>query len=329
MEKGSHNEELIVRYLLGDLSDDEQQRLEDRAFSERRYIQEIVAVEDDLIDDYIRGSLSERERRQFEDRFLASHERRQKVAFASALAKIASLSTAAATAHPPVTARRPSSWWDSFIGIIRDANPTVKLSMAAASLAIVIGIPWSLAQRAKLHGEIERLQAEHHAEQARQANLERQISDEQARSAELTERLQREREQREMDEERTRPHKGRSQPAPPQIASLILWPGISRSENKSQQLVIPRAARLTHLQIVFEREDEYQGFRVEIRTAQGREVWVRDNLRPRQSQAGRVVDLIVPQSAFRTGRYELILKGVIDHQVYEDVRYYYLDVLKK
>jgi len=60
------NEVLIVRYLLGDLSEQEQVDIEDRAFSDAPYLQNILAVEADLIDEYVRGGFHENERRQFE-----------------------------------------------------------------------------------------------------------------------------------------------------------------------------------------------------------------------------------------------------------------------
>jgi anti-sigma factor RsiW len=79
------SEELIVRYLLGDLPEEKQSEIEDRAFQDQPYLQRILAVESDLIDEYVQGELSDSTRRQFETRFLASAERRRKVQFAKAL----------------------------------------------------------------------------------------------------------------------------------------------------------------------------------------------------------------------------------------------------
>ena len=93
--------------------------------------------------------------------------------------------------------------------------------------------------------------------------------------------------------------------------------------------IVGKAARMVRLQIGIEREDEYQSFRVEIRTAQGQEVWTRDNLHARQSRAGRIINLIVPGRIFGDDRYELTLKGVTDGQNIEDLRYYFFDALKK
>src|SRR5215211_4416745 len=88
MKDDSINEGLIVEYLLGDLPEEKQSEIEDRAFQDEQYLQGILAAESDLIDEYVRGELSDSARRQFESRFLASAERRRKVEFARALASV-------------------------------------------------------------------------------------------------------------------------------------------------------------------------------------------------------------------------------------------------
>jgi anti-sigma-K factor RskA len=89
MRDDSSSDALVTRYLLGDLSEEDQAKIEGRAFRDRQYLLEIEAVECDLIDDYVRGALSEGQRRQFEDRFLRSAERRRKLKFAKALETVA------------------------------------------------------------------------------------------------------------------------------------------------------------------------------------------------------------------------------------------------
>lgn len=88
MRHDPFGEDLIVQYLLGDLPEQMQSEIEDRAFQDRRYLQRILAAESDLIDEYARGELSDSARRQFESRFLGSAERRRKVEFAKALVKV-------------------------------------------------------------------------------------------------------------------------------------------------------------------------------------------------------------------------------------------------
>src|SRR5215831_11201699 len=93
---------LLHNYLLGNLSEEEQVRVEDRAFADPRYLEAVEAAEADLIDAYVRGELPQSDRRQFESRFLTSPQRRNKIEFARALAAV----TAELEPRPPVAARR-------------------------------------------------------------------------------------------------------------------------------------------------------------------------------------------------------------------------------
>jgi len=89
MRSERDDEKLMVQYLLGNLSVEEQVRIEDRAFSDSNYMGALEAAEADLIDAYVRDELSQSERRRFERRFLISPQRRSKVEFARDLARIA------------------------------------------------------------------------------------------------------------------------------------------------------------------------------------------------------------------------------------------------
>ena len=82
------SEALLIRYLLGDLPEEEQVPIEERAFLDEQYRRSVQAVESDLIDEYVHGRLNGRELEQFESRFLVSAERRRKVEFARALAVV-------------------------------------------------------------------------------------------------------------------------------------------------------------------------------------------------------------------------------------------------
>jgi hypothetical protein len=82
------SEGLIVRYLLGDLPEEMQSKIEARAFQDRQVLQYILAVESDLIDQYVRGELMDSTHSQFESRFLASDKRRRKIEFAKALMRV-------------------------------------------------------------------------------------------------------------------------------------------------------------------------------------------------------------------------------------------------
>jgi hypothetical protein len=332
MRDDAFSEEVIVLYLLGDLPEEKQVEIEDRAFRDREYLQNIEAVEKDLIDEYVRGELTGSERIQFEDRFLRSAERRRKVEFARALASVTpEFAVIEKKAHPVIA---PAYWQDTFRAFLRGLGPAAKFSMAAAALLVIIGVSWLALESIRLRAELADLRAAQQLRERQEGELQQQIADERARSLDLSARLQREQQQREHSEEPARElerklDESATQLSQSAIVSLALAPGISRSGGARPKLVVPQTARRVRLQIGIEPEDEYKSFRVELRAQGGREVWTAANLSARRVRAGRAVILNLPASVLSAGVYELALKGVIDDRRLEEVGYYYLDVLKK
>src|SRR5262249_45007851 len=272
--------------------------------------------------------LSDSERLRFERRFLASAERQRKVEFARALANVIPKATAEDATRPAISSA-PASWWNSFITSLRGLNPAFKFSMAAAALTLVIGVPWLIAEAVRLRAQVAQLQAERQTLRRQEEILRQQADGERARGEDLAGQLRREQDRSEELARQLERDQSRERGAGfSLIASVFLPPGIPRGAAERPKLVVPQAAGVARLQIGLEREDDYKSFRVEIRTAQGQEVWTQGNLRPRQSRAGRVVNLVIPGSVLSAGEYELALKGVIDNQNTEDVRYYYFDTLK-
>src|SRR5215475_6189823 len=163
---GSFDETVVVRYLVGDMPEETQVRIEDRAFSDPAYLQAIEAVEADLIDDYVHGQLTAVEKRQFEDRFLASPERRKKVEFSKALVRVIDESREPQTQAAPVYQTR-RSWRETLADAFRGRVPAFQLSMAALALLLVAVLSRQLALNSSLRGSIGKLQAEQRAEQDR------------------------------------------------------------------------------------------------------------------------------------------------------------------
>ena len=87
MEEDLTQEKELRRYLLGELSLEEQVLIEQRLFLESEYAELAQAVEDDLIDDYVRNDLPANEHAQFETHFLTQPEHVEDVKIAEALNK--------------------------------------------------------------------------------------------------------------------------------------------------------------------------------------------------------------------------------------------------
>src|SRR5262245_34616139 len=76
---------LIRKYLLGDVTQDEQRRVEGHLMGDDEYFNLLCRTETDLMDEYVRGVLSPQDRIRFERHFMSAPERRESVAFAEVL----------------------------------------------------------------------------------------------------------------------------------------------------------------------------------------------------------------------------------------------------
>lgn len=79
------NEELAKRFLLGQLSPEEQGRIEELAFTDPQSFAFLEAAEDDLIDEFVYDDLSSEERDRFQTHFLDQPGRREHLRMARAL----------------------------------------------------------------------------------------------------------------------------------------------------------------------------------------------------------------------------------------------------
>ena len=317
-----NNEKLIARYLLGDLPEEQQVAIEDRAFADKDYLALVTAVENDLIDEYVRQELSPTERQQFERQFLASAERRKRVEFAKALARVPERTVVSETAK--------WSWRDSLYALISGLNPAAKIAFAAVMLLLIVGGALLLTATLRLRSQLTQLQAQN---QAQQNELQQKVEAERRRNEELNARLTQEQQQREQSEESlqklSETGDATNPPPRPVIAALTLLPGLSRGGGDKASLVMPEDARLVRLQIGIDPNEPYKTFAVELRTAAGRQVWTRENLTARTRGKARAVSLTLPASALKSGDYELRLSGRREGGESEDVGFYYFDVKKR
>ena len=320
-----NNEKLIARYLLGDLPEEQHVEIEDRAFADKEYLGLVTAVENDLIDEYVRRELSETDRRKFESRFLASAERRKRVEFAKALARVP-------VAMEKTVISQPAQWtWrDSLYAFFVGLNPAVKFAVVGVMLFSLTGSLWLFAETMRLRGQLTQLQTQN---QTRQNELQQQVEAEHRRNEELNAQLSQEKQQREQTDESLRQLSETGDetiPAPrPVIASLTLLPGLSRGGSEKSNLILRDDTRLVRLQIGIDPDEPYKTFAVELRTSAGRQVWTRENLSARTHGRARAITLTLPASALKAGDYELRLSAHQEGGASEDIGFYYFDVKKR
>jgi hypothetical protein len=79
------DDELVVRYLLGALPEDEIECFDELSITDDEFALRLRTVEQDLVDAYVKGELSAGLRALFRSRYLASPAQRKMVRFAEAL----------------------------------------------------------------------------------------------------------------------------------------------------------------------------------------------------------------------------------------------------
>lgn len=123
---------LLRQYLLGELSDADEEKVEVRLLEDDAYFEELEVVESELMDEYVQNKVSADERAKLERRLLNSKRQQQKLAFASALdAESEARATEKAKVVPIAVPARKSVW----------SSPYLKI---AAAVIVAFGLLLSL-----------------------------------------------------------------------------------------------------------------------------------------------------------------------------------------
>jgi hypothetical protein len=328
------DEKLATRFLLGDLPEPSRVQLEERIFKDDRFYEQLVAFQEELADDYVQNKLSAKERSQFEEIFLKSPRRRQRTEFAAAF----SLALTEPESFPVVTTSRRSGWWEA---LLQSLNPrAISLTTAVASavaLALLIAGAWLFVENRRLTSRVGQLRADNNsliqqsgsneaeAERKRQ-ELESEIAALRSQGSEKEAIIQKK--QRELEALRRAGSYRSSASSSGLAAVFILTPGLTRGTDEPEKLVIPVAAQSIQLQLDLDRDENYQSYVVEIRTARGNLVWSKSGLELQRTSYGRAAFLTIPAKLVSNGEYEATLKGATNGKV-EPISYYYFIAFKK
>lgn len=310
----SLNEQLLIRYLLGQMSEDERDHLDEQFFGDKDFVQQLQLVEDELIESYIGKELSPTDHKRFEDFFLRSDDRRRRVAFARHLHLAISRSSVSTkqTAHP-----LRFSWRDWFHLPSRWAIIPLTASLLLAALSL-----WLMWQINRANHELEAMRVTLSAQQKNAEELEQQLSAERHRSGELAEQIAQQSDSNPTTNQKTQPPKLSS------MVAFVLHLGISRSEGNSRKLVIAPDAKQARLYLKFKTGD-YKNYRITLETAEGRQVLNRASLKAQRQSDGKTVVVTLPAEALGEADYILTLNGITSTGDAEPVGEYFFQVLRR
>jgi hypothetical protein len=131
MARNYIDQSTIRQYLLGQLTPELQQTVEERLLIEDDLLEELEVDEDELIDEYLTQKLNAEERDCFERHFMATAEREQKLRFARTLKRYVTASGKQDISPPPVS----SAIWNK-------QNWALRAIAAVVLIGIMAGVLW-------------------------------------------------------------------------------------------------------------------------------------------------------------------------------------------
>lgn len=361
MIRETNENELINRYLLGELSEDELARVEERYFADEDFFAQLLEAENSLVDSYVWGNFSAAEKNKFERLFLTTPQRRQKVRFAQSLDKAITESQTNVATDVIALKKQPDadngkiSLLKWLAGIFNVQSPALAFGTAAI-LLMIAGVAFlAVLQRGNRSLEIARQESPSNQpiinsqqpnigantvdnNQSAQVNPSprkpvnapsENISPQQKPQNEKQARDTSVRPEKQPDNANSSSEKAeKSNPPQPQpvIATFLLSPGLVRGEGARNQITIPAKQNQIRLQLNLE-ENEYARYVAEIENPDGEKVW--SARVPKAKKGVKTINLLVPARSLSKGDYRLILKGETAEGETETVSEYPFSVVKK
>lgn len=185
--------EVLARYVLGELPQEEAERLDERTVTDEEFSWQVAAIENDLVDAYLRGELSRPQLARFKSYYLASPKRRQKVSLAEAMRKAeskplaapAKASTAAHKVSEPASSDKHSFW-----SLFTMLGLRLQWGFATAALAMALVAGSLLVEVNHLKTQMTGTEAERAALDKRQQETEKQLNDQRTANAQTQSELE-------------------------------------------------------------------------------------------------------------------------------------------
>lgn len=311
MNQRTEQEELIVRYFFGELSEDEEERLEERFLSDNQFFEQMLSVEDALIDAYAQGELPDIKRKKVEESLLSSGRQVREVKFVRDLiTDLARIQASHENRWDAISATRLSRWRSLMALIDRHASRNrlslALLGLVVFSLSLTI---WNVRLQNKLTQAV--------ANQNALENSDRELSQ---HNDKLSQDIDAERSKRDDLQQKIATLE---QPAYPirssDIAVLSLTTdSLSRGGGNMAVVNIPPNASRLQIRIDVNKNNKYKSYSASIKTFDSRDIWSGKRLRVMLTNPIRIV-LTLPAKLFADEHYSLTLQGEIDSREPVDI----------
>lgn len=324
------DQEQVIKYFLGDLSEIERAAIEERLFTDENFGQYVEDAENDLIDEFVRGELSARETQLFSLNFLVSERRREKVRVAQVLRD------ELFSAKPPLNIVSASAEKTSFIENLKSIFRAPQIALTAFALLLLIFAGWFALRNFK-ETEIAANREENVSPQ-----LSPEISSVNAQPGQSPENKTNSNTDFEKNNPKTNSKSNYNQakpgkklppenqtktvPVQPTFASIFLFPA-TRSDNRSQNLNLKSNVKVVGLNISNDREEDFDRFRVEVRNIDNTLIYAQDFKNTNHNR--KTFTLQIPAEKLASADYQVTLKGADIGMEFQNLNYFYFSIEKK
>lgn len=346
MEKHLEEEVELKRYLLGELTQDEQVSIEERLFLDADYLLRLQALEDELIDDSVYDELSASEREKLELHFLSQPGRHDDLKIARALKRYGDSKAGHAVSSIEPDAERglqtPKKRELLFLSSLFSRTPILGFSLSAAALVILSFTVWQFLNFMGGQNQTEPLQArsaspqpsESAARQPPPEDSSKVLADKDANS-QVEQPVQQPgaavnsggNEGKQVAERSGRPRGTISTPAR-SLAVLLLPGGAVRGEGGSKTLTLPPDVGSVILKLPLVEGDNYSSYKATLQSGD-RTLRVWTGLKSAAAETIIFVPVTVSAKLLRQQSYRIKLSGIAANQQAQEITTYPFKVAKR
>jgi hypothetical protein len=317
--------EQLVRYLLGDLPEDQQASLEKQYLAHAELFEELVIVENELADRYADGTLSRAHRSLIEERWMSDPRRARKIAFAGDLRRyVEGASHSGADVPDRFLARAWKAAWRAWLLFPPRKSPAFRPLLAVLTLVIAGSGAIVLKRHSDTAARIQPAVPPGHqltSAEPTTAGGAQTGAGEPDRSPKPggTSRAADGQTLTAGQAGGNGQHTRRSRPA---IVAFVLGEGLPRDVGVTNELKVPRGASTLLLRLDIG-SDDHMSYEAAIGSVDGAEVWSQRGLRRRVTTLGTFVDLKLSSTRLPSGDYLVSLHGASPGQPSEEVAHFY------
>jgi hypothetical protein len=329
MNENAIDTRTMIRYLLGELSDEEKTYVEEKYFAGADYFEQLLDLEDELIYQYVHNKLSQEDRQRLERHFLVSPERREKVKLARALAEYDKREQIVEKSLTTQALESLAAWWRTGRIPVVIEKPAVQWVFATIFLIVTFGSLWLLIENKKFGTQLTQLETKHQEMSQRMEKSQQQLKQARDRTDSLDilfEQVQHHRDSLQKELESTRL-------LGPALAYTEVKPRLGSQRDVGgppERELILQGQVVVNFKLSFKDNDTTNSYRAELMTESKVKILSQYKLQALLKGSEKEILWQVPRSAFlnETRRYLICLNRETDPE--NECRYdFHFRVVKK